>query len=507
MSAQVMKPTPPVLLPYQQRWIADTSPFKVAEKGRRTGLTWAEAADNVLIAASAKSAGGQNVYYVGQDKDMTEEYIDACAMWAHAFNHAAGAIEQGIWEDDGADDTEGPSKNKHILTFSIRFPKSGFRITALASRPRKLRGRQGVLVGDEAAFQDDLEGLTKAAMAFLIWGGKVRLISTHFGVDNAFNGLCNDIRSGRQKGTIHRITFRGAVEEGLYQRVCLRTGKRWAQAEEDAWVTGIYDFYRSNADEELDCVPSQSSGAYFSRALVEARMNAGLPVLRLSLPEGFDLRPEPERIARVNDWLTEQVAPLLEALPPSLASYYGMDFARSGDLSVILPLVEDALLTKWAPFIIEMRNVPFEQQKQVLFYVVDDLPNFRAGANDARGNGQYLAEVAAQKYGAEYIHRVMLTQDWYRDNMPRYKAAFEDAHITLPRDDGILNDHRAVQNVKGVPKVPDSGHTKDLKDGLGRHGDSAIAGALAWFASLNSASPIEYMSSGNERGADAQGFL
>ena len=62
---------PAVLLPYQQRWIADASPFKVAEKGRRTGLTWAEAADDVLIAAAARNAGGQNVYYIGQDKDMT----------------------------------------------------------------------------------------------------------------------------------------------------------------------------------------------------------------------------------------------------------------------------------------------------------------------------------------------------------------------------------------------------------------------------------------------------
>jgi phage FluMu gp28-like protein len=42
-----------------------------------------------------------------------------------------------------------------------------------------------------------------------------------------------------------------------------------------------------------------------------------------------------------------------------------------------------------------MRNVPFDQQRQVLFYVVDHLPNFMAGANDARGNGQWLAEVAA----------------------------------------------------------------------------------------------------------------
>lgn len=505
MSEELVPPSmpPAVLLPYQQRWIADASSFKVAEKGRRTGLTWAEAADDVLIAAADRAAGGQNVYYVGQDKDMTEEFIDACAMWARNFNHAASSIEQGIWEED-ADEGD---KNKNILTFSIRFPRSGFRITALASRPRKLRGRQGVLVGDEAAFQDDLPALIKAALAFLIWGGKVRLISTHFGVDNAFNELVSEIRAGRQKGSIHRITFRQAVEEGLYKRVCLRLGKIWTREEELAWVQGIYDVYRSNADEELDCVPSQSSGAYFSRSLVEARMDETLPVLRLSLPQGFELRPEEERISTVKDWLEQSIKPLLDALSPNVRSYYGMDFARSGDLSVIMPLVENSFLRKQAPFILEMRNVPFEQQRQVLFYVVDGLPNFSAGANDARGNGQYLAEVAAQKYGTEYIHQVMLTQDWYRDNMPRYKSAFEEAEITLPRDDGVLNDHRAVQNVKGVPKVPDTGHTKDLKDGGQRHGDAAIAGVLAWFASLNGASPIEYTSTGQPRGADAQGFM
>ena len=139
---------PSVLLPYQQRWISDPSPLKVCEKGRRTGLTWAEAADDVLIAASSKAAGGQNVYYLGTDKEMTEEFIGACAMWAKAFNHAASAMEEGLWDEDEED--------KHIKTFTIRFPASGHKITALASRPRKLRGRQGVLVGDESAFVDDL---------------------------------------------------------------------------------------------------------------------------------------------------------------------------------------------------------------------------------------------------------------------------------------------------------------------------------------------------------------
>ena len=497
-----MSGLPSVLLPYQQRWIADPSPFKVAEKGRRTGLTWAEAADNVLIAAADKAAGGQNVYYVGQDKDMTEEYIDACAMWAREFNQAAASVESGLWDD--ADD-EGNSKS--ILTYTIRFPKSRHRITALASRSKKLRGRQGVLVGDEAAFQDDLDGLIKAAMAFLIWGGKVRLISTHFGVDNAFNTLCTDIRSGKQPGTVHRITFRQAVAEGLYQRVCMRTGKVWTQADEDAWVQGIYDFYRHNADEELDCIPSQSSGFYLSRALIEARMSPELLVLRLSLPQGFELQPEPVRVATVNDWLLEHVSPLLAALPPTARSYYGMDFARSNDLSVIFPLVEDQHLHRRAPFVIELRNVPFKQQEQVLFYMADRLPNFTSGANDARGNGQYLGEVAAQRYGGTRIHRVMLTQQWYIDQMPRYKAAFEDGLITIPRDDGILTDHRAVQMIKGVPKVPDGARAKDA-DGGERHGDTAIAGALAWYATQNAGAPIEFMSAGPLSGADDyRGFL
>ena len=71
--------TPAALLPYQQRWIADDSPLKIAEKSRRIGLTWAEAADNVLIASSE---GGSNVFYISATQDMAIEYIEACAMWA-----------------------------------------------------------------------------------------------------------------------------------------------------------------------------------------------------------------------------------------------------------------------------------------------------------------------------------------------------------------------------------------------------------------------------------------
>lgn len=477
---------PGVMLPYQQRWMADKSQVKVVEKSRRVGLSWAEAADAALEAAAAS---GQDVWYIGYNKDMAIEFILDVAQWAVHFNEVATAIECGeeLFKDGDED--------KAVLSYSIRFA-SGNRVTALSSRPSNLRGKQGRVIIDEAAFHPSLAELLKAAFALLIWGGSVHVISTHDGVDNAFNELIGEIRAGKKPYSLHHFDFKGAIAEGLYRRVCQKLGKTWTPEGEAAWEEEIRAIYRPADAEELDCVPSQSGGAYFSRALVEARMSPYLPVVRLTLPQGFELRSEQVRVSTVNDWLKDIIKPLLDALPKSLTSYYGMDFARSGDLSVITPLVQDSMLHKKAPFILEMRNVPFEQQRQVLFYVVDGLPNFMSGANDARGNGQYLAEVAAQKYGAEYIHRVMLTQEWYRDNMPRYKAAFEDAEITLPKDEGILTDHRAVQMVNGVPKVPDSGHTKDLKDGLQRHGDSAISGALAWFASLNAASPIEFMSGG-----------
>ncbi len=54
--------------------------FKIAEKSRRTGLTWAEAADAALNGSMAASAGGCDTFYVGTTKDMAREFIDACAM-------------------------------------------------------------------------------------------------------------------------------------------------------------------------------------------------------------------------------------------------------------------------------------------------------------------------------------------------------------------------------------------------------------------------------------------
>ena len=465
---------PAVLMGYQQRWVADKSPLKVIEKSRRTGLTWGEAADDVLTAASNRSAGGQNVYYIAYNQDMTIEYIQACAMWARAFNHAASEIEEGFWEDDDAD--------KNIKTFTIRFPASGFRIVALTSRPSNLRGRQGTIVIDEAAFHDQLDELLKAALAMLIWGGRVRVISTHNGVENPFNELVEDIRAGKRKGTVHRVTFQEAVADGLYRRVCLRLGKEWTAAEEAAWMADVYAFYGDGAEEELDCVPANSGGAWLSRALIESRMSPDTPVLRWECKAGFELLPDHIRAAECRDWLEAHLAPLLAALPAEAISFNGEDFGRSGDLTVHVPLIQTQNLVRRVPFLVELRNVPFRQQEQIAFYLMDRLPRFTGGAFDARGNGQFLAEVAMQRYGASRIQQVMLSETWYREHMPPVKAALEDGTLDgLPRDADVLADLRAVQVIKGVPRIPETRTTGEDKGK--RHGDAAVAVALAYFAS------------------------
>jgi phage FluMu gp28-like protein len=477
----------PVLLPYQQRWIADNSPVKVAEKSRRVGLTWAEAADDTLYAATA---AGDDVYYIGYDKDLAIEFIETCAMWARAYQLVAHNIE------DAGEVLDEDDREAGILAYKIRFA-SGHKIVALSSKPRKLRGKQGRVVIDELAFHDSPDELLKAAMALTIWGGHIRIISTHNGDENKFNELINDIRAERVPYSLHRITFDEAVAEGLGKRALAKQGIEWSPKAENDWADQIRAIYAGNADEELNCIPRSGGGAFMAGALVQARMDDSAPVLRWEQQATFAELPKPVREIECQAWLDEFVAPELAKLDPNLETVIGGDFGRSGDLTVDWPLQIQKNLVRKTPFVVELRNIPFEQQRQVLFFIIDRLPRFRRGKFDARGNGQYIAEVAMQRYGSGRIDQVMISAEWYRDSMPKYKAAYEDAMITLPRDKDILDDHRAIKVERGIARIPEKGGRTKGSDGKQRHGDSAIAGCMAYAASLES--PRLYEFTGVER--------
>lgn len=491
----------PVFLPYQQRWFADESQIMFAEKSRRTGLTWAEAGRNVVKAARPRRRQGCNTFYVGSKKEMALEYIAACALFAKAFNELAQAdvYEQTFWDE---------GRQEEILTYMIRFPKSGFKIQALSSRPSNLRGLQGDVVIDEAAFHESLEELLKAALALTMWGNKVRLISTHNGVENLFNQYIEDARAGRKDYSIHRITLDDAIADGLYKRICYVTGQTWSPEAEKKWRDDLYKNAPNieSADEEYGCIPKNGGGAWLSRALIESRMSADTPVLRWACKPGFELLPDHIRAAECRDWLDAVMAPLLAPLPTDVISFNGEDFGRSGDLTVHVPLIQHQNLVRRVPFLVELRNVPFRQQEQIAFYLMDRLPRFMGGAFDARGNGQFLAEVAMQRYGASRIQQVMLSEGWYREHMPPVKAALEDGTLDgLPSDADVLADLRAIQVIKGVPRVPET-RTTGADQGK-RHGDAAVALALAWFASREiNKGPVKVKSRRRRAGVNMIGY-
>jgi phage FluMu gp28-like protein len=461
-----------ILLPYQKELLEATarSSLVITDKSRRVGMTWAAGADAVLTSALQRSEGGQDTFYLGYNLDMAREFIDTCAEWAKAFSEACTDVEEMIFEGEGE-----TGERLSIKAFRITFA-SGYQIQALSSNARSLRGRQGFVILDEFAFHDDAKELLKAAMALLIWGGRVLVISTHNGDDNPFNELIQEVREGRRPGTVVRVTFDEAIEQGLYRRICLVKGTEWTPEGEIIWADEIRGFYGSNAEEELDCVPSKGSGTWLSSAQIEAAMDDRLPVLRIECPKGFEMLPERLRKSFVDDWIEEHLDPVLSTLSSGNKHAYGFDFARSGDLSVMVPIEEMANLNLRVPFVIEMRNVPFREQEQLTFYAAKKLPGFVAGKHDARGNGQYLAEVARQEFG-EMIEAVMLTQGWYLENFPPLKADHEDRSITYPKHADIKNDMRVVKVTRGIPMVSE-GKSKGT-DGGQRHGDFAVALVLA----------------------------
>ncbi|EHZ6182210.1 hypothetical protein K6L91_004515, partial [Salmonella enterica] len=321
------------------------------------------------------------------------------------------------------------------------------------------------------------------AMALTMWGARVRIISTHNGVDNLFNQYIQEAREGRKDYSVHRITLDDAIADGLYQRICYVTGQAWSPEAEKKWRDDLYKNAPSkeDADEEYGCVPKKSGGAYIPHALIELAMVRGVPILTFEAPEDFLSRAAWLRESEINVWCEEHLKPLLTALNPRSRYSFGEDFARRGDLTCFTVLENTEDLQKREAFRVELRNMPYEQQKQIMLYILERIARLIGAAFDATGNGGFLAEAALERFGPELVDCVMLSAKWYGEWMPKLKAEFEDQNIFVARHQTTLDDLRHVKVTNGIPQI-DKGRTKDenaTAAGSRRHGDFAVALCMA----------------------------
>lgn len=466
---------PFLLLPYQQTWYADKSPVKVCVKSRRIGLSWAEACSAVMDASIA-GPGGMNVQYLSYSHEMTRQFVKDCEFWIDKFQIIGTEIQEIIVED----------KDKDILTYRIGFA-SGYEIMALPSTPSSIRSKKGRVIIDEAAFVPNLESLLAAAMPLLMWGGKVSIISTFNGVDEPFHKLVREVQAGKWDYSLHIIDFDRAIKDGLYKRISFIEGVNWTEKREARWRQQLIDRSR-DPDQEYFCQPKSSESQYLPGILVEQCMKTQYPVFRLTLNATFHQMPKQDRFEYVQNWLDENARPILSSLGAWRASYIGMDFGRVGDISAIAPLVEQDDLIRFTPFMLELRNCPIQQQRQVLWWLISKLPFCQGVGIDAGGNGLTIAEDTQEKFTEDFVLPIKLSDPMYLKIMPRYKQALESRKIELPSDTLVLADHASVVEMNGVPKVPKKRYraagadTSDM-----RHGDTVIALALAWYTATEKA--------------------
>ncbi len=420
------------LLPYQRRWVADDAPLKIVEKSRRIGLSWAEAYDAVMHAFAGKG----NVTYQSYDKEMTRGFIDDCAEWARVLDAGAGAIGESVLD---------LGDSKAVQVFRIQLA-SGKTITSMTSAPRALRskGRPGDrAIVDEAAFVDDLEGVLKAALAFLTWGGRVHVISTHNGEASPFNLLLRDVRDGRQPGSVHTITFRQAIDEGLARRIFEVTGRSWSPEAEAEWEAGIRSTYGHRGGEELDCVPSAGSGAWLTWDMIRAcEDKAGKAGKRKHFAGG--------------------------------AAFIGVDVARRRDLWVaaVLERVGDVL---WLRELVVRQGIPFKRQRAIVGDLAKRYRPVRI-AVDQTGMGEGIVEQLQDDHGRHRVDGVLMTGPRRLDVATALRERVEDQKLRIFADDDLRRDLHSIRAEAGPTGQPRLLADESETDG---HADRFWALALA----------------------------
>ncbi len=417
------------LLPYQNRWIADRAGFKVIEKSRRIGISWAEAYDAVLHAGGDRG----NVYYQSYDRDMTRGFIDDCADWARVLEIGSRlAAEPLLAEMAGS-----------VQVFKLALA-TGKEIRAMTSAPRAFRskGRPGDrAVIDEAAFVDDLAAVLKAARAFRQWGGSVHVISTHNGAASVFSSLCRDLRDRLVPGSLHRVTFRDALADGLYRRICEIRRERWTPEGEAGWEAAIRREYGADAAEELDCVPAAGAGAWLAWELIRAAEDPAA-----GAPAGY-------RGGRC--WI-------------------GVDIARRRDLWVaaVLEAVGDVL---WLRELVTRRGITFSEQVGVVADLAGRYRPLRV-AVDQTGMGEAVVERLRERHGRLRVEGVVMTAPRRLDLATALRAALEDRRLRLPPDEALRRDLHAVRAESGGAGAP---RLVAVRAGTDGHADRFWALALA----------------------------
>ena len=451
-------------LPYQAAWIRDHSRFKIAEKSRRTGFTYAQSYEDVIDAARATRP--LDVWFSSADESAALEYIRYCGQWAEIFNLAAQDLGEVVL-----------SRDDDIKARSIEFA-NGRRINALSSNPKGFRSKGGKLILDEYSFHADPEAMWKAALPIITWGYPVRIISTYNGKGNRYYRVVTQAKKelrekGRSRWSVHTVTIEQAVEQGLAEKIVAGVLAAAIGKEDEARSLDIEQL-RANAEREPDTA---------NRVLVRLIDQVDKPTDLVSLVRRLMLTPDERRgwleeqreaagdeetwqqeymcqpVDEATAWLTWDLiigAEHPDAGRPELYQggdcYVGMDIGRRRDLTVIwvLELVGDIL---WTREVVRLKGASFAEQDAEEDRIMDTY-KVRRLCKDQTGMGEKPVEDSKRRHGEYRVEGVLFTGPVKQELATSGKQAFEDRKVRTPPDRDIRESHHAVRKLTTIAGNP-----------------------------------------------------
>ena len=438
------------MLPYQERWVRDTAIMKLMEKGRRIGVSYCSAYEDMRY--HSQQANRLQTWVSSRDELTARQYVRDCMGFAKILHMAAVEVGERVLIDDKG--------NTHTAQV-IPFP-NGAALHSLSSNPDAFAGRGGRVKLDEFALRKDPAMVYAIAGPTIDWGGALGIISTHRGSKNYFNTLIREIREkgNPKRFSYHRVSLQDALDQGFLWKLQSKLTDGDPRLEFDEADYFTYQRSRARDDEtfnqEYMCIPADDAGAFLEYALIDG----------CCYKEGEAWEYTLEQAARCGNPL-----------------YAGIDIGRHHDLTSLI-VVEKLGGVYFVRKRLDLSKQLFSIQESVLYPWMELC---RRTCIDRTGLGMQFAERAGQRFGSK-IEGVNFSGAVKEDLAYPVRSAFEDSAIRIPfGDDPFIADLRKVRkettasgNVRFLADSDDSGHADRFWAlGLALHAGKNSAGLCA----------------------------
>ena len=371
-----VKPSNSLLLPYQKRWVEDTSRLKLAVKSRQIGWTWATAYG--LIRRKALKTAQLDAWISSRDEIQARLFLEDCKSFAGILDAGAQDFGERVIDDKGS--------SAYVLQMG-----NGLRINSMSSNPDAQAGKRGDRVLDEFALHPDPRKLYSIAYPGITWGGNFEIFSTPRGSDSFFQKLIEEIKGGNpKKFSFHKITLEDALNQGFLAKLQkkLPAGDERQAMDEAAY----FDFIKSGcADEETFnqeymCIPSNDATAFISYEMLDGNRVHGSVERETGMVDG--------KASEIAVW--RNLAPDTHGAP----LYLGVDYARHADMTVMWLAADVAGIL--VPVEMQtMKNVAFKRQREAIDRYMQ-MKRLRRCCFDMTGIGEETAEAMRHKYGYRF---------------------------------------------------------------------------------------------------------